>query len=346
MARVQLENRLFSSPELKDLGEAIDMDPMLCVGILAGLWHYSQEKEIDHINAKQLNSCFSSFTPRVKKRIINGLIESQWLKLVQDDLYYIRGNQLKIKQIKGLKDSIKKAIDSRWSDKTDLEVTKKIQNFEKKAINDMIETFEQPIETIGTLFSKTDTSRISINNNKQITNKRKGIDLRSSRASEKGTTAGCQSTEIQASVSERKPSTPFELIDHWRKEFERRWKTQAPKPSKKDFGQAKQILSRCDNDLDSAKRLISHYFTRYENHYISSGHTLDLLQRDFNKLWAEMNTGTRITQNQIKRASILENNLEEGRKFLESDECQNPFDTLIEGNKQEANYVIEGHVEK
>lgn len=181
-------------------------------------------------------------------------------------------------------------------------------------------------------------------NNKQKTNIDR-TNVRSSRAAKRSTDTRCHQPENQVSVVESKASKPFELIEHWGKEFERRWKAPAPKPAAKDFGQAKQILIRCKDDLEAAKQLISHYFSRHENHYISSGHTLDLLQRDFNKLWSEMHTGHRITQHKIKQASIMENNLEVGKNFLEND-FKNPFDALIEsGNKQEAKRVT-GHVEE
>lgn len=125
MGRVNLEEQFFSQSRKRRLARNLGYPEHMIVGLLASLWHDSQDYEQTTASAKEICEWarldelqdweFGRDKVTTTDAIfIEAMITSRFLTEVEPGKYRIHGNEAQLEQIKKWKDRAHKAAEARW----------------------------------------------------------------------------------------------------------------------------------------------------------------------------------------------------------------------------------------
>lgn len=126
MARVEIEERAWSDPRLKDLAFGLKTTTSFAMGVLAALWHDSQEQGKEVIEERHLRVWFAAEIKK-KKDVIGALISAGYVEKLPDGTLRVDGNGRRCERVTVYKTRAKTAIDARWKRQKDLQNQKREQ---------------------------------------------------------------------------------------------------------------------------------------------------------------------------------------------------------------------------
>jgi hypothetical protein len=124
MGRVNLEERLFSEARIGVMARAIGYPAHCAIGMVAYLWHDSQELGVSEASAQDIADwCrldeFQSFEFGAEmesttiENLITGLVRGRFIEQIDGDLYLIRGNQKHVDNLNSLRENAVKGGEAR-----------------------------------------------------------------------------------------------------------------------------------------------------------------------------------------------------------------------------------------
>lgn len=116
--KVELQSYCFSDPRLKRLGSLLGCGRYTALGLLADLWHDTQEALKSSCSRQWIESVLHldpAFTrASAIDHVIGALVDAEYLSEEEDGTILIRGNEKHVRNMLTSRDKAKKAADARW----------------------------------------------------------------------------------------------------------------------------------------------------------------------------------------------------------------------------------------
>lgn len=114
MAKTEIEERAWSDPRLGKLAKALGVRRVYAMGLLAKLWHDSQEEEVNRATADDLES-WLELSPDESDGVRRALVGAGYATSIDEHVFRIKGNALRIKKVRASKARASTASEARWS---------------------------------------------------------------------------------------------------------------------------------------------------------------------------------------------------------------------------------------
>lgn len=109
--RLNIEERAFGDYRRKLLAHNLGIKESYALGVLATLWHNSQEVGFCEGSQTQIQNWCEEVDPEDRNLIFSALVESGYLLEIEDGRFEIVGNRTQVEQIEKLRDRSKKGGD-------------------------------------------------------------------------------------------------------------------------------------------------------------------------------------------------------------------------------------------
>lgn len=131
MARLEIDDRAFSDPRLKKLARLLGIQQPQAFGILAFIWHDSQEQLKESATAEEISTWLET-TPKRGQKIITALVDAGYLEPISDQNFKIKGNKNRLNFVEFRRKKARIAATARWTKQ--LHSLAKLQNEDAPSI--------------------------------------------------------------------------------------------------------------------------------------------------------------------------------------------------------------------
>jgi hypothetical protein len=284
MAKVTFEERAWSDPRLMKLSALLNVPEEVCVGVLLRLWHYTQEQLIVQatrsdieIGLRKVSSWLNDTVQLDRNRLIECLIETQYLDPIGGDWLAIRGNRTRVEKVKNLRKTACEAAKTRWSKKTE-NVDKKVVNVEKITANALVPTVVDDAKIEKNVMRLGMRSAFGDNAN---------LQMAKSKARKK----------VAKVADDDNGAGTREIIGSYCHAYKTRYGSN-PVITGKSSGIIKRIVK--DVGIDKTKRLIESYLRMDDEWFGTRNHDLPTLEANLSKIANFSETGKIISRSSVR----------------------------------------------
>ena len=323
MARVEIDERAFSDPRLKQLCRKLQWPPREAIGTLAILWHDSQDQMIVEATAEDIDTWLGidgEEAERIRRALLQtGYIEDSGVS----DSFVINGNQSRVQKVQTYKTRAKEAAQARWG-KGSKKKTKKnapsMQGSKKTSFADESESEKTATKKKKTRSKKTKKS-VDNSDNSLILDTYP-VCSKHAQASQPSmdqampTTYNIQQdklTDVAKATSSPGGSGVQEFIAAYCRAYKAR-RNHNPVMTGQNQGIAKRLVK--DLGKDKAVALVQVYMQMNDSWFETRSYNLVTFKDNLDKVARYMETGQTTSRAMAQKVELFDDNKSVAQKFL------------------------------